>query len=61
MRRITAAMADDTDFIEIDDVTYFATSEENGPLYEVDESGDPGKQVGNLKDGEPIFFANGAK
>jgi hypothetical protein len=42
--------------IEIDDVTYYATNEENGPLYEVDESGDPGKLVGHLKDGEPVFL-----
>ena len=41
--------------IEIDDVTYFATSEENGPLYEVDECGEPGNKVGYLKDGEPFF------
>jgi len=47
--------------IEIDDITYFATSEENGPLYEVDEYGEPGKQVGNLKEGEPIFFSDDTK
>ena len=41
--------------IEIDDVSYFATHEENGILYEVDENGEPGKQVGILKDGEPFF------
>lgn len=41
--------------IEIDDITYFATHEENGILYEVDENGDPGKKVGVLKDGEPFF------
>ena len=41
--------------IEIDDVTYFATHEENGILYEVDENGEPGKKVGIIKDGEPIF------
>jgi len=41
--------------IEIDDITYFATDETNGILYAVDESGDVGKQVGILKDGEPIF------
>ena len=42
--------------IEIDDVTYFATNEENGPIYEVGQDGDPGKQVGYLKDGEPFFY-----
>jgi hypothetical protein len=42
--------------IEIDDVTYFATSEENGPLYDVDEYGEPGNKVGYLKDGEPVFL-----
>ena len=42
--------------IEIEDITYFATNEENGPIYEVDKDGDPGKQVGDLKDGEPFFY-----
>ena len=42
--------------IEIDDVSYFATNEENGPIYEVDKDGDPGNKVGYLKDGEPIFY-----
>jgi hypothetical protein len=41
--------------IEIDDVTYYATSEENGILYEVLSDGDVGKKVGIIKDGEPIF------
>jgi len=41
--------------IEIDDVTYYATHEENGILYAVDKDGDVGKQVGIIKDGEPIF------
>ena len=41
--------------IEIDDVTYFATSEENGILYESTADGDVGKKVGVIKDGEPIF------
>jgi hypothetical protein len=41
--------------IEIDDVTYYATGEENGVLYEVDKGGDVGKKVGIIKDGEPIF------
>ena len=42
--------------IEIDDVTYFATDENNGVLYEVDKDGDVGKKVGIIKDGEPIFI-----
>jgi type IV secretory pathway VirB10-like protein len=42
--------------IEIDDVTYYATNEENGPLYNCDENGDPGNKVGYLKDGEPFFY-----
>ena len=42
--------------IEIEDVTYFATNEENGPIYEVDKNGDPGNKVGYLKDGEPLFY-----
>jgi hypothetical protein len=41
--------------IEIDDVTYFATSEENGILYEITDDNDIGKKVGIIKDGEPIF------
>ena len=41
--------------IEIDDVTYFATGEENGILYEMTTDGDVGKKVGIIKDGEPIF------
>jgi len=41
--------------IEIDDVTYFATGEENGILYEMTADGDIGKKVGIIKDGEPIF------
>ena len=41
--------------IEIDDVTYYATDEENGILYAVDKDGEVGKKVGIIKDGEPIF------
>jgi len=41
--------------IEIDDITYYATHEENGNLYEVDKDGEVGKKVGIIKDGEPIF------
>ena len=41
--------------IEIDDVTYYATHEENGILYEVDKDGEVGKKVVIIKDGEPIF------
>ena len=41
--------------IEIDDDTYFTNNEENGILYEIDENGEPGKKVGIIKDGEPIF------
>ena len=41
--------------IEIDDITYYATSEENGILYEVDADGEVGKKVGIIKDGEPFF------
>ncbi len=42
--------------IEIDDVTYFATDEENGDLYEVDKDGDVGKKIGFIKDGEVTFI-----
>jgi hypothetical protein len=41
--------------IEIDDVTYFATHEENGILYEITSDGDVGKKIGIIKDGEPIL------
>jgi len=41
--------------IEIDDITYFATDEENGILYEMTSDGDVGKKIGIIKDGEPIF------
>uniref|UniRef100_A0A6C0KQG8 Uncharacterized protein n=1 Tax=viral metagenome TaxID=1070528 RepID=A0A6C0KQG8_9ZZZZ len=41
--------------IEIDDVTYFATDEENGILYEVSSDGEVGNKVGIIKNGEPIF------
>jgi hypothetical protein len=41
--------------IEIDDITYYATHEENGILYAVEKDGDVGAQVGIIKDGEPIF------
>ena len=43
--------------IEIDDITYFAENEENGPIYKVDDNGDPGDQIGVLKDGE-VFFSS---
>ena len=43
--------------IEIDDVTYFATDEENGILYEADENGEVGKKVGIIKNGEPQFLS----
>ena len=41
--------------IEIDDVTYFATDEENGILYNVTSDGEVGNKVGIIKNGEPIF------
>jgi hypothetical protein len=41
--------------IEIDDITYFATHEENGILYAITSDGDVGNKVGIIKDGEPIF------
>jgi hypothetical protein len=42
--------------IEIDDITYFASDEENGILYEINKDGEIGKKVGIIKDGEPIFY-----
>ena len=41
--------------IEIDDITYFATHEENGILYEITTDGEVGKKVGIIKDGDVIF------
>jgi len=41
--------------IEIDDVTYVATDKDNGILYEFTSDGEVGKQIGIIKDGEPIF------
>ena len=41
--------------IDIDDVTYYAENEDNGPIYEIDSNGDPGNQIGYIKDGEPFF------
>ena len=41
--------------IEIDDITYFTTDEENGILYEATSDGEVGKKVGIIKNGEPIF------
>jgi DNA repair exonuclease SbcCD ATPase subunit len=41
--------------IEIDDITYFTSDEENGILYEVTSDGEVGKKVGIIKNGEPIF------
>ena len=43
--------------IDIDDVTYYAENEDIGPIYEIDSAGDPGNQVGYIKDGEPFFSA----
>ena len=42
--------------IEIDNMIYFTNDEENGNIYEEDPSGDPGRIVGKLEDGEAIFF-----
>lgn len=41
--------------IEIDGVSYYATDENNGSLYTVDENGEPGEIVGKLVEGEPVF------
>jgi hypothetical protein len=41
--------------IEIDDVSYFASDEENGILYEITSDGEPGEKIGIMKNGEPIF------
>jgi len=41
--------------IEIDDISYFVTDEENSILYEITSDGDIGKKVGIIKNGDPIF------
>jgi tetrahydromethanopterin S-methyltransferase subunit B len=52
---IDESSGDEVFEIEIDDVTYFATDEDNGVLYEMTSDGDVGKKVGIIKNGEPIF------
>ena len=41
--------------IEIDEETYFTTDEKNGTLYNIDEDGEPGIEVGKLQNGIPVF------
>jgi hypothetical protein len=41
--------------IEIDDTTYYCDGEENGNIYK-DENGEVGKIIGEIKDGEALFF-----
>ena len=41
--------------IEIDGQTYYCDNEENGNIYE-DNDGEVGDIVGELKDGEALFF-----
>ena len=41
--------------IEIDGVTYYCDDEENGNIYE-DDNGEVGNIVGEIKDGEALFF-----
>ena len=41
--------------IEIDDITYCTTDEDNGIIYKLDEEGNVGEKVGYLKDGEAYF------
>lgn len=45
--------------IEIDDKVYFTTDEINGTLYEIDDDGEPGDEVGKLSNGSPVFNNNG--
>jgi len=42
-------------FKDFNSYILFATDEENGILYEVTKTGEVGKKVGIIKDGEPIF------
>jgi hypothetical protein len=41
--------------IEIDDITYYVSNEENGPIYEIGEGGEVGKEIGKMVDSEAIF------
>ena len=41
--------------IEINGLTYFTNDENNGEIYNMDDDGDPGKNVGIFKNGSPIF------
>ena len=41
--------------IEFNNVTYYTNNETNGILYEIDKDGDPGKQIGLIKNGQPFF------
>lgn len=42
--------------IEIDGTNYYTTNEMYGVIYEVDENGDPGAQVGVFKNGKAVFI-----
>ena len=41
--------------IEIDGKMFFTTDDKNGKLYAADEDGDPGDEVGYLKNGKAFF------
>lgn len=41
--------------IEVDGVSYYTTSEENGSLYSIDVNGDPDVYVGRLHDGKAVL------
>jgi len=42
--------------IEIDNITYCTTNEENGFIFELTKECEQGKKVGYLKNGDPIFY-----
>ena len=42
--------------LEIDGKVYYATDEDNGIIYNIDENGDIGIEIGKLINGEPIFY-----
>ncbi len=42
--------------IEIDDITYYCTGEENGTIYSVDDDGEIGEEIGKINDGEATFY-----
>jgi hypothetical protein len=55
---ITTEVIEDSEVfeLEIDGKLYYATNEDNGIIYNINEDGDIGIEIGNLINGEPIFY-----